>query len=171
MHSDFSLKLDIVTAEDMVVELGFSPSEVTIINTTDNTRLDWSAELGVSTHIAVDGTRSQEAGAVSAYAGATVVGYDDATVPSYKNVDSGAAIDKDLYIQIARLAKTVVDIPGSTITTTFSEGVKTLSQRLPKLDNSSDNGNTYLSRPGFMIDVSVASVVADGKTILILAKR
>ena len=167
--SIFKLKLVIGIAEDMIIEMGFTPSEISIENITDGSKLEWTEGVAVKTVAA--GTRTAEAGAISIYAGATKVKYNDALVPSYENADGGAAIDKDLYIQLSRTAQTTVDIPNSTITTTFTEGVKTLGQRLPQLLGNSDNGNSYVTRPGFMIDVSATAVVADGKTIIITAKR
>lgn len=169
-HADFKLKLVIGTAEDMIIELGFSPSYVSIENITDNTKLEWDSEMVNPVKTIANGTRSQEAGSIVAYAGATEVQYDDALVPSYKD-SAGVAVDKDLYIQIGRTSSTFVDLPNSTITTTLTEGVKSLSQRLPQLLGNSDNGSTYITHPGILIDVSATSVVVDSKTIIITARR
>ena len=153
-HEVFNLTIEVpATPEDMFIELGFSPKEILIENPTKRTAVRWTTDCETPTIIAAAGTRTAGAAtALTVVTTSTTVLYDDPSVPSY--VDSnGDSVDKDLYIDGA-------------------SGNKSLAYYMPQLSSSTDNHNSYKTKPGISIDVSaLTDVVVASDHIVISAKR
>lgn len=127
-------RLELAAGADLAVELGFEPIEIEVRNVTASDTTKY--------------VKGDTVAGISLVAGGTRVFYNDATVPTYKDID-GNAIANDTY-----------DI----------EGNKVLDLKLPKLDVS-DNENSYILKSGFRLDVSALVSDATGDKIVITAKR
>ena len=132
---------------DFKVELGFKPTEIIIDNITAKTQARLVEDFSKCQLTDANGSVTESSTAIAFYDGAEKVVYDNAQTPTYKIGSS--SVDPDSIIGVN------------------NESV--LAIVLPKLVNSTDDGNSYMTKPGFSIDVS--EVGSNGDVLVITASR
>ena len=149
MHKQFEHKHTVGTSEgttDLTIELGFTPSSIEVFNATTDIKTVFKTGMTVK-KIDAAGAVTDDADGIVLHGGGSTFGYKEGLTPTYE--DSAGTEVKDF----SRIDP---------------EGTKVLGAHLPKLSTSSDDGNKYISKPGFTID---ADVFADDDVLFITASR
>jgi len=157
MHKQFEHKHTVGTGEgtnadenDLVVELGYTPSTIEVRIGDD--KYEYKTGMTVKLTTGSTGEVSDDADAITLYTGGESIGYLAGNTPTYQ--DSGGTEVKD---------HSHID----------PEGTKVIGTHLPKLETTNelgayDNGNKYITKPGFKIK---SDIFADTDDIFITASR
>jgi hypothetical protein len=154
MHKQFEHKHTVVAGQegkDLTVELGFTPSHIEVYNEDNDVKTIFKTGMPVKS-IDAAGDVTDDTDGIVLYAGGTSIGYDDGSVPSYKDA-AGTTVEDYQRID--------------------PEGTKVVGAHLPKLNTTNelgtyDNYNKYISKPGFTID---SDLYGSGEVIFITAIR